>query len=144
MTRPDIRPTAGGPQDPRPAARSRWRRRVLFFLGWILVAAGVIGLILPGLPGTLFLILAAACFTRSSPRFERWLLEHPRLGPPVHAWRESGAIPRRAKWVACLSMAGSWLMLLATDTPPHVTAAVGLTLAAAAAYVVTRPDGPRA
>ena len=61
----------------------RFRRPLLFAAGWIFTALGVVGLILPLMPGTIFLILAAWCFSQSSPRFEAWLLGHPRLGPQV-------------------------------------------------------------
>jgi uncharacterized protein len=124
-----------------PDARARWLQRVLFVIGWLFVAIGAVGLVLPGLPGTIFLILAAGCFARSSPRFEAWLLDHPRLGPAVQRWRRSGAIPRPAKWIACLSMAASWLMLLATGAPAYAKAGIALILLLAAGYVVTRPDG---
>jgi uncharacterized protein len=123
-----------------PATRPAWLRRCLFLAGWFFVAVGAVGLVLPGLPGAVFLILAAACFARSSPRFERWLLEHPRFGPAVRGWRRAGAIPRPAKWFACLSMAGSWLILVATDAPAYVTAGATLIMLLAAGYVVTRPD----
>jgi uncharacterized protein len=125
----------------RRGARARWLRRGLFFLGWLFVAIGAVGLVLPGLPGTVFLILAAACFTRSSPRFEAWLLDHPRFGPAVRRWRQSNAIPRPAKWIACLSMAASWLLLLATDSPSYVKAGVAIVLLLTAGYVITRPEG---
>ena len=103
-------PVPDVPESARPIAEVRWRRRVLLVLGSTFVAIGAIGIVLPGLPGTVFLSLAAACFARSSPRFEAWLLEHPRLGPPVRQWRKTGAIPLPVKWIACLSMAASWLI----------------------------------
>jgi uncharacterized protein len=123
-----------------PASRPEWLRRLLLLIGWLFVVIGAVGLVLPGLPGTLFLILAAACFTRSSPRFEKWLLDHPRLGPSVRRWRATGAIPRAAKWIACLSMTGSWLVLLATDAPAYAKAGTALIMLLAAGYLVTRPD----
>src|SRR5829696_4956482 len=100
------------PHEPPPTrASSRraatFRRPLLFGLGWLFLGVGIAGLVLPLLPGTVFLILSAACFARSSPRFEAWLLHHPRLGSPVRRWRETGAIPRYAKALACLSLAAS-------------------------------------
>ena len=56
---------------------SPWRRHLYFAAGWVLTAIGVIGLVLPLMPGTIFLIAAAWCFSRSSPRFEAWLIGHP-------------------------------------------------------------------
>ena len=80
-------------------------RIIYFCLGWVMVALGVIGLVLPLMPGAVFLIVAAWCFARSSPRFEAWLLEHPTLGKPLRDWRAAGAIPRPAKIMACAGMA---------------------------------------
>jgi uncharacterized membrane protein YbaN (DUF454 family) len=119
---------------------SRWNRPVLFTAGWTFLAVGVVGLFLPFLPGTLFLILAATCFARSSPRFEAWLLDHPRLGPPVRAWRAKGAIPRRAKVIACASLVVSWLIILVTSDSTLVKAACLAIFVAVAAYLVSRPD----
>jgi uncharacterized protein len=113
---------------------------ILFPLGCLCTAIGIIGLILPGLPGTVFLIAAAWCFSRSSPRFEAWLLRHPRLGPPVRQWRASGSIPRRVKAFACISLAVSWALILASETSPYVKAGVGLLFLAIAGFIVTRPE----
>lgn len=107
--------------------------------GLAFLIIGVIGLVLPLLPGTVFLILAAASFARSSPRLEEWLLNHPKLGPPVLKWRETGAIPRKAKIIACLSMAFSFGLVIVTAPPIGIVMA-GLSLSAAALYVATRPD----
>jgi uncharacterized membrane protein YbaN (DUF454 family) len=123
-------------------ARLRFRVRRLILLGcaWICLALGVAGIFVPLLPGTLFLIIAAACFTRSSPAFEAWLLDHPRFGPPVRNWRASGAIPRRAKWLACISLVVSWCILLLTDAPTLVIAGCLPVFLAVAAYIVSRPE----
>jgi hypothetical protein len=132
------------PQPPRPAwqraAQAFWRP-ALFALGWVFVAAGVAGIFLPLVPGTLFLIIGAACFTRSSPRFEAWLLNHPRLGPPVRQWRETGSIPRSAKAFAVASLVVSWLILLATNAPDPVKIGCLAIFAAVAIYIVSRPEG---
>lgn len=62
-------------------------RYALLAIGWLSVVLGVIGIFVPVLPTTPFLLLAAACFARSSPRFYRWLVEHPRLGPWIKIGR---------------------------------------------------------
>lgn len=112
-----------------------------FALGWLMVALGFVGLLLPVMPTTIFLILAAGCFSHSSPRFEAWLLDHKWFGPPIHRWRERGAIPRNAKILAIGSMAGGYAVLLLTANPAWwVDLAVAAGLAACAAYVATRPD----
>ena len=136
----------GLPPDPagktprrRPLA-AIWRR-LLFGAGLVFLVAGVAGLFLPLVPGTVFLIVAAACFTRSSPRFETWLLDHPRLGPPVRRWRANGSIPRPAKAFAVASLAFSWIVLLLTNAPDAVKTGLLPFFLAVAAYIVTRPEG---
>jgi uncharacterized membrane protein YbaN (DUF454 family) len=115
-------------------------RPILFAAGCLFTAAGVAGLILPLVPGTLFLIIAAACFARSSPRFETWLLTHPQLGPAIASWQETGAIPRRAKIIAISAMALSFVLTWFSGAPPAGIAAAGVCLACAALYVGTRPS----
>ncbi|WP_336814851.1 YbaN family protein [Bosea sp. MMO-172] len=120
--------------------RRRWPRPLLFAMGWVFTALGVIGLILPLMPGTIFLIAAAWCFSQSSPRFEAWLLGHPRLGPHVLRWRETGAIARRAKYLACGSMVLSFALLTQTSAPPIALATAALCLIGAGLYVASRPE----
>jgi uncharacterized protein len=116
------------------------RRPILFALGWIFLLIGIAGVLLPLLPGTVFLILSAACFTRSSPRFEQWLLEHPHLGPPIRQWRKTGSIPRRIKVFASASIAASWLILVETEAPATVKIGCLLLFVGVIAYIGSRPE----
>jgi uncharacterized protein len=131
--------SAQRPPGGRPLA-AIWRR-LLLGAGLVFLVVGVAGLFLPLVPGTVCLIVAAACFTRSSPRFEAWLLDHPRLGPPVRQWRATGAIPRPAKALAVTSLGLSWLVVLLTDAPELLKTGLLPVFLAVAAYIVTRPEG---
>jgi len=121
----------------RRVALMRW---LWFCLGWVMVALGVIGALLPVMPTTIFLILAVGCFARSSPRFERKLLEHPRYGPSLRAWREQGAVSRKGKAFAAGGMAFGFAMFCWGARPSWpLLLGVGVFFAASAAYVLSRP-----
>lgn len=64
------------------------------------VGVGAVGLFVPGLPSTVFFLVALWSFERSSPRLERWLLEHRLVGSTLRNWRETGSMAPRAKIVA--------------------------------------------
>ncbi len=116
-------------------------RVVYFCMGWVLVALGVIGAVTPLLPTTIFLIGAAGCFARSSPRLETWLLDHPSFGKPLRDWRSSGAISRPAKTMACAGMTFGFVAFWFSARPSMLLAAgVAGLLLACAAYVVSRPS----
>jgi uncharacterized membrane protein YbaN (DUF454 family) len=87
---------SSGDSTPR-TSRSRFVRYLLQGIGWLSVALGVIGIFLPVLPTTPFLLLAAACFARSSPRFYHWLVDHPRLGPWMGGYLNGEGIPLKGK-----------------------------------------------
>jgi uncharacterized membrane protein YbaN (DUF454 family) len=109
---------------------------------WLLVAIGAMGVFLPLLPTTPFLILAAALFARSSPRFEQWLLDHPRYGQPLIDWRREGAISRKAKIASVSLMSASYGIVWFVGPPQlWLKLLVGAILVACAAFVLTRP-GP--
>lgn len=116
-------------------------RPVYVALGLLFTALGIIGAFVPLMPSTIFLIIAAWFFGRSSARLENWLLTHPRFGPILVAWRRERAIPRRAKLLACTGMALG-LVLFFLGVHPGVWVALGVTVAigACAAYIVTRPE----
>lgn len=119
---------------PSLAARLAW-----LVGGLLLTALGIAGLILPVMPGTIFLILAAGCFARGSPRLEKWLLEHPRLGPAVVAWRRDGSIPLKGKIAAFAGMAFSVVLVSLSGAPPIATGSAIALVLAGALYVGTRP-----
>ena len=79
--------------------RDKLFKGLLITIGWLSVILGVMGIFLPLLPTTPFLLLAAACFVRSSPRFYQWLVQHPWLGRYVLAYLEGSGIPKRAKYI---------------------------------------------
>lgn len=118
-----------------PVMRGLWLSLGIFF-----VLLGIIGALLPIMPTTIFLILAAGCFARSSPRLESWLMDHRHFGPPLRAWREQKAMSRAAKAMACGGMAMGFTMFVLLAHPHLLPAClVALPLLACAAYVLTRP-----
>ena len=97
-------PPAGKPGS---APALRW---LLFACGWLSVALALLGLFLPVLPTVPFLLLALACFSRSSDRFYAWLVEHEQLGPLVRPYLAGAGMPLRAKFKAILLVWASILL----------------------------------
>lgn len=80
-------------------------RRVLYFsVGWVFFGLGVLGAVLPVLPTTPFMLLAAWAFSHSSRRFERWLLEHRWFGEGIKRWRAHRVVPIRVKCISYATM----------------------------------------
>jgi uncharacterized membrane protein YbaN (DUF454 family) len=123
---------------PLPLQR-RWARPFWLALGLLLVAIGLVGLVVPLLPTTDFLLLALPCLARGSPRVERWVLQHRLIGPPLHAWREQRAISRRGKRAALLGMSLGYATLAFTVHPrPMVLVPLALAMGAAGLWIATR------
>ena len=109
-------------------------------LGWTAVALGVIGILLPVLPTTPFLILAAFLFGKGSPRARAWLIDHAHLGPPIRDWEERGAISRSAKAYAVGVMGLVFAASVFFGLPGYVLAIQALCLGGAACFILTRPS----
>ncbi|MGR3803766.1 YbaN family protein [Marinibacterium profundimaris] len=118
--------------------------RILWFcLGSISLALGAIGAVLPILPTTPFVILSAFAYGKSSPRLEQWLKDSPTFGPMIADWRAHGAIAPRYKRLAVGMMAAAFLLSLVLGVSGKVLIIQALCLSDAAAYVLSRPNGPR-
>lgn len=121
----------------------RIRRPIYMSIGLILTGLGIVAAFIPLLPTTGFLIIAVYFFARSSPRLERWILDHNVFGPPVVAWRDHGAIPPRAKKLAFAGMAVGLVCFVYFAKPGLWLLLIGLfVILSSAIYVGTRPDGP--
>lgn len=129
-----------------PAARAgRVSRPLLLLFGWTNVGIGAVGLVVPGLPTTVFLLMALWAFSKSSERFHFWLYTHPRLGPPLRDWNEHGVIPSRAKALAVSMMALSfaWVTFGVAESW-ELPALLAACLIPPAIFILTRPSRPRA
>ncbi len=78
------------------------RKYLLYFSGLLFLGLGIAGYILPGLPGTIFLIISASCFVRSNDRMYRWVTEHRIFGKLIKNYLETGSMPIRAKVISVL------------------------------------------
>jgi len=81
------------------------RNWVLTGCGLVALGLAALGVVLPGLPTTPFVLLAAGCFAKASPRLHRWLLDHRLLGPMVRDWETHRSLPLKVKWLSTSLMA---------------------------------------
>lgn len=118
------------------------RRLAYLVVGLLFVGLGVLGAILPVLPTTPFLLVSLWAFSKSSARLERWLLEHPRFGPRLIAWRTNRVIPLPVKLTAWGSMVGSLTLMAVTGVPLKAMLGAASVMAIGAVYVATKPSRP--
>ena len=123
----------------------RTLRAAYLAAGFAFLGLGILGMVLPVLPTTPFVLLAAACFARSSDRFYHWLLAHRSFGPIVREWREHRSIPYRVKLFAIAMMAGTLSISIIFFVPSRwLQAALAIfgVLLAAWLYSVPSRDRP--
>lgn len=110
-------------------------------LGILSLFLGVIGIVVPLLPTTVFILLAAYSFARSSQPLHDWLINHPRLGPLIRDWHANGAIRRPAKVMATVSIGIVFLVSLALGIAAWVMLIQGVVLSCVLLFIWTRPAG---
>ncbi|WP_444677133.1 YbaN family protein [Halomonas sp. E19] len=119
---------------------SSLRRAALIVLAWVSFALGVIGVFVPLMPTTCFMLLAVWAASRGSPRFALWIREHPRFGPTVVAWEGERAIPRHAKYLAVAMLGFSVLVLGITLSLVWLKLLLITGLVLLGAWIATRPE----
>ena len=119
------------------AARLTW-----LAVGIVAIALGALGVVLPLLPTTPFVLVAAFAFANSSDRLHAWLVDHNVFGELIVNWRRHGAISRPAKVASVLSMAAVLVVSLVLDVPASVLVVQAVILSICALFVVSRPSPP--
>lgn len=109
--------------------------------GTLSAGLGLIGIVVPLLPTTPFMILAAACFARSSPRLHDWLWNHRVFGPAIRDWREHRAISPFAKRASVGAMAAAFGISLVLGVKLWALAAQAVVLTVMGGWILTRPSG---
>ena len=115
-------------------------RLLWLFAGLIALALGLIGIPLPLLPTTPFLLLAAFCFGKSSTRLHNWIMTHPTLSPPIRDWHDHGAISTKAKLLAAIAMALAFIASIIFGAPFYAIILQAIVLFCVACFIFTRPS----
>ncbi len=114
-------------------------RLLLFACGFLSLALGLLGVLLPVLPTSPFVLLSVACFARSSPRWHRWLIQHPLFGPPIRDWQEARVIRTKAKVIATLSILALGIpTILWLSHAPYLGLALSVVFGGVLAFIWTR------
>jgi len=130
--------TEPSPQQPQP---SMCKRALFIGLGWLFFALGVVGVFLPVMPTTVFMIMALWAFANGSKRLHTWLYTHHKFGPSLQQWDHHRVIPVHAKIAAIGGMiiSLSYVVLFSGAPPLAVTATVAV-MTFGAAYVLSKPS----
>lgn len=121
-------------------ALSPAKRLCYLVLAYLSLGLALLGLILPGLPATEFVLLAAWASSKSSPRLNRWLHEHRLFGPMLNNWTRGGVIARRHKLYASLGMLACFALLLWHEPPLWLLLTAGGSMFCGACWIWSRPE----
>ena len=116
------------------------KKLILLIVGWSCVCFGFVGIFIPGIPTTIFLIIALWAFARSSKRFHAWLLNHQRFGPILRNWESHKVVPIKAKIVMVILQILVVIMVQYTFNSLFVTVALLIVLILVAWYVISLPS----
>ena len=134
-----LAPTQPEPPVTRLSASAIVRWLYLLF-ALLCLALGVIGIFLPGLPTTVFVLMAGWAAARGSPRIHAWLWTHPLFGSILRDWSQGGRVSRRAKWSATGMMALCAMVLQLTSAPAWAQAVALLCMACVLSWLWFRPE----
>jgi uncharacterized protein len=119
---------------------ARTRRLLWLALAYLALGLGIVGIIVPGLPTTPFILLAAFAAARGSRRLHERLLAHRVFGPMIRDWQGSGSVARKAKWAATITMALCAVLMFLT-APKLWMAGTGTgIMAVVAVWLWLRPE----
>ena len=116
------------------------KRTILISLGLLCVGLGFIGVFVPGIPTTIFLIIALWAFTKSSKKLRYWLLNHKRFGPILNNWQEHKVVPRRAKILMVVLMSLAVILFYYSLQSLILTIGLIIILVSVAIYVISLPS----
>ena len=116
------------------------KRIILISLGWFCVGLGFVGVFVPGIPTTIFLIIALWAFTKSSEKLRYWLLNHKRFGPILNNWQEHKVVPRRAKILMVVLMSLAVILFYYSLQSLILTIGLIIILVSVAIYVISLPS----
>ena len=116
------------------------KRTILISLGWLCVGLGFVGVFVPGIPTTIFLIIALWAFTKSSEKLRLWLLNHKRFGPILNNWQEHKVVPRRAKILMVVLMSLAVILFYYSLQSLILTIGLIIILVSVAIYVISLPS----
>ena len=116
------------------------KKIILLSIGWICVGLGFMGIFVPGLPTTIFLIIALWAFTKSSKKLRIWLLNHKKFGPFLRDWQEHRVVPLRAKILMVILQTCVVIMVHYTFNNLFITIGLIVILVLVASYVLSLPS----